>query len=176
MKTHDRYQAQRLLSILFVLAVISPIHAAEARADDDEALIVASARDDGPAKTSASKHRAHKHRKSRSLVLWTDPKTGELFTRSGPGCVRANISLESLGVITEGPAETRLEKKIEAKTESKVHRRIGIVQKESNLQNAAFAHQISAMKPAWQEYGERWFKKIKIGALLYADYAFYTHT
>ena len=42
--------------------------------------------------------------------------------------------------------------------------------------NAEMAKQVSKIQPYAQEFGDRWYKKISIGTLIYADYRYYTHT
>jgi hypothetical protein len=42
--------------------------------------------------------------------------------------------------------------------------------------NAEMAKQVSQIQPFATEFGDRWYHKISIGTLIYADYRYYTHT
>ena len=42
--------------------------------------------------------------------------------------------------------------------------------------NAEMAKQVSEIQPFAREFGDRWYKKISIGTLVYGDYRFYSHT
>jgi hypothetical protein len=42
--------------------------------------------------------------------------------------------------------------------------------------NAEMAKQVSEIQPFAREFGDRWFKKISIGTLVYANYGYWTHT
>ena len=39
--------------------------------------------------------------------------------------------------------------------------------------NAEMAKQVSTIQPWAPEFGDRWYKKISIGTLVYADYGYY---
>jgi len=113
------------------------------------------------------------------LKLWTDTRTGQVFTRPGKGRVPLDLSL--------GELEPALEKHVEEKAKDVAHAEVSRSQEairaefkrsqeETRTANASMAQEIQAMQPAWHEFGDRWFKKIKLSTLLYADYAFYSHT
>ena len=42
--------------------------------------------------------------------------------------------------------------------------------------NAEMAKQVSTIQPFAQEFGDRWYKKISIGTLVYAYYGYWSHT
>ncbi len=114
------------------------------------------------------------------ITLWTDPRTGEVFTRPGKGRVR-------LAVVPAGALEGELDKHVEEKAKDAARAEVSRSQEElraefkreqeqSRAATTAMAQEVQAMQPAWHEFGDRWFKKIKLSTLIYGDYAFYSHT
>jgi hypothetical protein len=125
-----------------------------------------------PRYRSAKKRHAHAATSVQGIVLWADPATGQLFARPGDGRGRVVVSYSVLGK----PIEREVEKRVEKKTRATVTKEIEKVREESRVGNAALAKQIQAMQPASRDYADRWLKKLRIGTLLYGDYALYTHT
>ena len=112
------------------------------------------------------------------LKLWTDPRTGQVFTRPGKGRVPLALSL--------GELEPALEKHVEEKakdvaraevfrSEEAMRAEFDRRQQETRTANASMAQEIQAMQPAWHEFGDRWFKKIKLSTVFFGDYGFYSH-
>ena len=107
--------------------------------------------------------------------LWVDTRTGQVFVRPGKGRVPL-----ALGNIVDSQAtEQNIEKKVEAKVAANTNSQIN-AQRQTSAQleqeNAALAEQINAMQPAWQSYVGNFQDKFRLGAVLFADYRFYTNT
>src|SRR5581483_9667764 len=62
-------------------------------------------------------------------------------------------------------AEPALRKQIEDQVRSEVAQR-----------NAELERKVEAMKPAWDDYAQKFFKKVKLGTLVYGDWAYYWKT
>jgi hypothetical protein len=110
------------------------------------------------------------------LKLYVDPVTGQVFTRPGKG--RALLTQIPVSALDTSALEKRVEQKTQAQIQQTRDELSDLAKKNQELsqQNAHLAKQVSDMKPAWQEFGNRWFKKITIGTLVYADYRFFSHT
>ncbi len=148
------------------------------------ALLVVSAwpsfaEDPEPSSGGATLSGASEH-KVPQLTLWTDPGTGQVFTRPGKGRVR-------LAVVPASALEGELDKHVEEKAKDVARAEVSRSQEElraefkrdqaqSRAVTTAMAQEVQAMQPAWHEFGDRWFKKIKLGTVVFADYAFYSHT
>ncbi|MFZ0887499.1 MAG: hypothetical protein WA005_03535 [Candidatus Binataceae bacterium] len=111
------------------------------------------------------------------IQLWEDTATHQVFTVR---CKRCRlITSAELAPALEPAVEPTVEKKaaqIEQQVEEKTQADIAAQMTKLQTANAAMASQIQEMQPAWREFGERWFKKISIGTLAYADYGLYTHS
>jgi len=111
------------------------------------------------------------------LQLWEDTETHQVFTVRCKRC-RLITSAELAPALAPAVEPTvdkktaQMQQEIEEKTQADLKAQMTQLQ----TANAAMASQIQEMRPAWQEFGERWLKKIKIGTLVYADYGFYSHT
>lgn len=108
------------------------------------------------------------------VQLYEDPVTGQLFTRPGAGRRLLAVPATVMGAPPVAPSE--LDSRIEQKAAAAAEREVEKFKTEQGATNAALASQLQQMQPAWREFGDRWFKKIKLGATVYADYSLYTHT
>jgi hypothetical protein len=102
------------------------------------------------------------------LTLWTDPRTGQLFTRPGRG--RVPMRLE----IANPAAQNALEQQLDAqKAETaKLSQQLSAQQ----AKTATMAKQVSDITPAWQDYVGNLKNKVSIGTLVWFDYGLFTHT
>lgn len=103
-----------------------------------------------------------------NITLWVDAKTGQVFTRPGRGREPMKIS----GTLDSAAMEQQIEQNVAAKTQTQVDTTTAQLRE----QNASLQQQVTAMKPAWNNYTDYFFNKVRIGTLLYGDYRFYTHT
>ncbi|HXW84061.1 MAG TPA: hypothetical protein VEJ86_06630, partial [Candidatus Binataceae bacterium] len=113
---------------------------------------------------------------SGALTLYVDQRTGQLFNRPGPGRVKLGTYIPESQV---GDIERHVEEKANAEVVQKTDEmKAQLVAQQAQQQqwNATMAQEVGLMTPAWQEFSDRWFKKISIGTLVFADYRFYTHT
>lgn len=96
-----------------------------------------------------------------TLQLWTDPKTGEVFTRPGRGRVPL-----TLPVATEQTQKALVNQVEEQKSELQ----------QTRTQTAQLKKQVEQITPAWQDYVSNFKNKITIGAQFWGDYSLYSHT
>jgi len=113
---------------------------------------------------------------ARSITLYTDPATGQVFTKRCKRCVR-------LGEYVPAGSTREIERKVELKTQQQLDQQRAAMQAEEAQRaaqqqqwNAEMAKQVSEIQPFATEFGDRWYKKISVGTLIYADYRYYTHT
>jgi hypothetical protein len=111
-----------------------------------------------------------------AITLFVNPKTHVVYTEAGPGRV-------PFGTFGQIKSAAQLEDDIERKTQAQlVEQKLELQQQFASQQqqqqqwNAEISKEVTAMGPAWQDYGDRWYKKISIGTLVYGDWAMYTHT
>ncbi|HYB89526.1 MAG TPA: hypothetical protein VEC38_00635 [Candidatus Binataceae bacterium] len=113
-----------------------------------------------------------------TITLYVDQRTGQVFNRPGKGRMKLGSYVPS-GAVNAAEIERSVEQKAEEQIKTtQAQMRAEFDQKSSQQQqwNAEMAKQVSEMRPAWQEFGDRWFKKISIGTLVYAYYGLWTHT
>ena len=112
----------------------------------------------------------------RAVTLYADQNTGQVFMKSCRRCVK-------LGTYVPAGSTEEIERRVELKTRAELE--ADRAQMKADLQtrqlqqqqwNAEMAKQVSEIQPFAREFGDRWFKKISIGTLVYGDYAFYSHT
>jgi hypothetical protein len=106
-------------------------------------------------------------------VLWEDPATGQVFLRPGKG--RIKVPLSSLVQTETAQVANQVEQKIEAKTQAQLsedQERISELQ----ASNQQLQQKFAKMEPAWKGYMANFGNHIRIGTLVYGDYALYTHT
>jgi hypothetical protein len=99
-------------------------------------------------------------------TLWVDQKTGQVFIRPGHGRVAMSF----------GANPAQIEQQVEERTEDKVRAAVAETRAQEATDNLALQKQVGEMKPAWSSYMANWQDKFHMGALLYGDYRFYTHT
>src|ERR1700723_3785657 len=111
-----------------------------------------------------------------AITLYTDPGTGQVFTKRCKHCVR-------LGAYIPADTTREIERKVEIKTQQQLNQeRAAMEAEEAQRQaqqqqwNAEMAKQVSTIQPWATEFGDRWYKKISVGTLVYADYGFFSHT
>jgi hypothetical protein len=112
----------------------------------------------------------------RSITLYTDPASGQVFTKRCKRCVR-------LGEYVPAGSTEEIERKVERHTQQQLDQERAAMQADEAQRqaqqqqwNAEMAKQVSEIQPYAQEFGDRWYKKISVGTLIYADYGYFTHT
>ncbi len=112
----------------------------------------------------------------RSITLYTDPASGQVFTKRCKRCVR-------LGDYVPAGSTDEIERKVERRTQQQLDQEHAAMEAEEAQRqtqqqqwNAEMAKQVGEIQPYAQEFGDRWYKKISVGTLIYADYRYYTHT
>ena len=108
-----------------------------------------------------------------TIQLYEDPVTGQLFTRPGAGRRALAVPASVLGGAAASTAE--IDSKITQKAQAAAQAEVARFAEQQGVTNAAMSSQIQEMQPAWREFGDRWFKKIRIGTLLYGSWGLYTH-
>jgi hypothetical protein len=113
---------------------------------------------------------------AQAIMLYTDPGTGQVFTKRCKHCVR-------LGEYVPAGSTAEIERRVERKTQAQLDEERAAMQTEEAQRqaqqqqwNAEMAKQVSEIQPFAQEFGDRWYKKISVGTLIYADYGYFTHT
>jgi len=113
---------------------------------------------------------------SQAVVLYTDPGSGQVFTKRCKHCIR-------LGEYVPAGSTQEIERRVEMKTQQQLDQERAAMQAQQAQEqaqqqqwNAEMAKQVSQIQPYAMEFGDRWYKKISIGTLIYADYRYYTHT
>ncbi len=112
----------------------------------------------------------------RSVTLYADQSTGQVFYKPCKRCIK-------LGEYVPAGSTEEIERKVEIRTQQQLDADRAAMQADfasraaqQQQWNAEMAKQVSQMQPFVQEFGDRWFKKISIGALVYADYGYFSHT
>ena len=116
----------------------------------------------------------------RSITLYSDPNTGQVFTKRCKRCVRLG---EYIPAGSTEEIERRVERRVAQKTQAQLDQETAAMeaqeaQRQAQQQqwNAEMAKQVSTIQPWAQEFGDRWYKKISVGTLVYAYYGFWSHT
>ena len=111
-----------------------------------------------------------------SIMLYTDPGTGQVFTKRCRRCVR-------LGEYVPAGSTEEIERRVERKTQVQLDQERAAMEAEAAQRaaqqqqwNAEMAKQVGEIQPFAQEFGDRWYKKISVGTLIYADYGYFSHT
>jgi len=112
----------------------------------------------------------------RSVTLYSDPATGQVFTRRCKRCVR-------LGEYVPAGSTQEIERKVERRTQQQLDQEHAAMeaeeaqrQAEQQQWNAEMAKQVGEIQPYAQEFGDRWYKKISVATLVYGNYGFWSHT
>jgi hypothetical protein len=115
----------------------------------------------------------------RAITLYSDPNTGQVYTKRCKRCVRLGDYIPA-GSTEE--IERKVERRVSAQTQAQLDQERSAMQAEEAQRqaqqqqwNAEMAKQVSTIQPWAQEFGDRWYKKISIGTLIYADYRYYSH-
>ena len=116
----------------------------------------------------------------RAITLYSDPATGQVFTKRCRRCVRLG---EYIPAGSTEEIERKVERRVGAQTQAQLNQeRAAMEAEEAQRQaqqqqwNAEMAKQVSTIQPWATEFGDRWYKKISIGTLVYAYYGFWSHT
>ena len=116
----------------------------------------------------------------RSITLYTDPGSGQVFTKRCKHCVRMG---EYIPAGSTEEIERKVERRVSQQTQQQMDQERAAMQAEEAQRqaqqqqwNAEMAKQVATIQPWAAEFGDRWYKKISIGTLIYADYRYYTHT
>jgi hypothetical protein len=111
-----------------------------------------------------------------AVTLYADQSTGQVFYKPCRRCVRLGT------YVPAGAATEEIERRVEMKTQAQLdaeraQMKADLEARQSQQQqwNAEMAKQVSEIQPFAREFGDRWFKKISIGTLVYADYGYWTH-
>ncbi len=115
----------------------------------------------------------------RAITLYTDPASGQVFTKRCRNCVRLG---EYIPAGSTEEIERKVERRVAEKTQAQLDQERAAMQADEAARqaqqqqwNAEMAKQVSQIQPFAQEFGDRWFKKISIGTLVYADYGYWSH-
>src|SRR5271156_6153645 len=99
-----------------------------------------------------------------AITLYTDPGTGQVFTKRCKHCVR-------LGAYVPAESTREIERRVEIKTQQQLDEERAAMQAEEAQRqaqqqqwNAEMAAQVSEIKPWATEFGDRWYKKISVGS------------
>ena len=103
-----------------------------------------------------------------SLTLWTDPKTGEVFTRPGRGRVPLIINTGA-SASAQRAVEQQLDEQ-KAKT-AKLAQQLA----QQQQQTAAVSKQVQEEAPAWQDYLASYKNKVSIGTQVWFGYSIFSH-
>jgi hypothetical protein len=116
----------------------------------------------------------------RSITLYTDPGSGQVFTKRCKHCVKLG---EYIPAGSTEEIEQKVERRVSQQTQQQLEQERAAMQAEEAQRqaqqqqwNAEMAKQVSAIQPFAQEFGDRWYKKISVGTLIYGDYGFFSHT
>ena len=117
---------------------------------------------------------------SQAVVLYTDPGSGQVFTKRCKHCVRMG---EYIPAGSTEEIERKVERRVAAKTQAQLNEERAAMEAEQAQRqaqqqqwNAEMAKQVSTIQPWATEFGDRWYKKISIGTLVYAYYGYWSHT
>ena len=115
-----------------------------------------------------------------TITLYTDPGSGQVYTKRCKRCVKLG---EYIPAGSTEEIEQKVERRVTQQTQQQLDQERAAMQadeaaKQAQQQqwNAEMAKQVSEIQPFAREFGDRWYKKISIGTLVYADYRFYSHT
>jgi hypothetical protein len=112
----------------------------------------------------------------KTMTLWVDPSTGQLFTRPGKGRKPFVIPAASLDT---SEIEHHVEQRVEQKTQESLEQTQQQMKAElakTQAQTQEVSAEMAAIKPAWTDYIENFKNKFRVGTLVYADWRMYTHT
>jgi hypothetical protein len=112
----------------------------------------------------------------RAVTLYADQSTGQVFMKPCRRCVR-------LGTYVPAGSTQEIERRVEMKTQMQLDTEraqmkadLETRQLQQQQWNAEMAKQVSEIQPFAREFGDRWYKKISVGLLMYGYYGYWTHT
>jgi hypothetical protein len=115
-----------------------------------------------------------------AITLYTDPGSGQVFTKRCKHCVKLG---EYIPAGSTEEIEQKVERRVNQQTQQQLDQERAAMQAEEAQRqaqqqqwNAEMAKQVSEIQPFAQEFGERWYKKISVGTLVYAYYGYWSHT
>ena len=110
------------------------------------------------------------------LKLYVDPVTGQVFTRPGKG--RSLLTEVPVSTLASSAIEQRVEQKTQAQLDANKQQIQQLVQSNAALtqSNADLQRQVAEIQPAWRSYIDNFQNKFRLGALVYGDYRFYSHS
>ncbi len=110
------------------------------------------------------------------LRLYVDPKTKQVFTESGKG--RVLLATIPVAALDPNAIEQRVEQKTHLQLEENQQQMLEITKRNQQLEsdNLQLVRQVAEITPAWRSYIDNFQSKIRIGALVYADWRLYSHT
>jgi hypothetical protein len=116
----------------------------------------------------------------RAITLYTDPASGQVFTRRCKHCVRLG---EYIPTGSTEEIEQKVERRVKRQTQQQLDEEraamradMARLQAQQQEWNAEMSRQVSTIQPFAQEFGDRWYKKISVGTLIYGNYGYWTHT
>jgi hypothetical protein len=117
---------------------------------------------------------------AKTITLYTDPASGQVYTKRCKHCVKLG---EYIPAGSTEEIERKVEQRVTQQTQAQLDQERAAMaadaaakQTQQQQWNAEMAKQVSEIQPFAREFGDRWYKKISIGTLVYADYRFYSHT
>jgi len=115
-----------------------------------------------------------------AITLYTDPASGQVFTKRCKHCVRLG---EYIPAGSTEEIERKVERRVNQQTQAQMDADRAAMkadlearQAQQQQWNAEMAKQVSEIQPFAREFGDRWFKKISLGTLVYGYYGMWTHT
>ena len=126
-------------------------------------------------------------------TLYEDPDTGALYRKPGKGRVAVIFGAPEPSTSSTRVAPSTgaaIEQRVEQRTQQEIQQvqeqdrqntdalRAEFLQKQEKLtlENEALEAQVKTIEPEWRSYIESFTNKMRVGALLYADWDMYTHT
>ena len=114
-----------------------------------------------------------------TITLYTDPGSGQVYTKRCKRCVKLG---EYIPAGSTEEIERKVERRVTQQTQQQLDQERAAMQadeaaKQAQQQqwNAEMAKQVSEIQPFAREFGDRWYKKISIGTLVYGYYGFWSH-
>jgi hypothetical protein len=116
----------------------------------------------------------------RAITLYTDPASGQVFTKRCKHCVRLG---EYMPTGSTEEIEQKVERRVKRQTQQQFDQeraamQAELAQRQAQQQewNAEMTREVSTVQPFAQEFGDRWYKKISVGTLIYGNYGYWAHT
>lgn len=111
------------------------------------------------------------------ITLYEDQKTGALYRKPGKGRVPVVLGFDEPAPPAPAPAAVQQQVEREVKKNNEELRAEFIANQQVLIkENSDLRARVDKIEPAWADYLNNFRNKFRVGALLYADYAMYTHT